>query len=348
VLAEQFAPQVTSVVAGALWEWPPAVCGHHNNLISLARSKSWCETSYALFAYLADDPATGVFIRPVTFYFDRPIEQNDFQRRKMEELSDKVNGFRHDPALIAEKNINPELRLADAYTHMAPMVDTDTYMRWLLDQVLQEGCRIIERKITGSLRELEGSLMEEYGADAIVNCTGLGARELAEESVYPMRGAIIRVKNDGKAMPRVTEAHCISHDGSSDDSGFIFIVPRGEDMLVLGGFAEPHEWGLDIGLHNHEPIREIYRRCIEFMPALANAEIDESEPVRVGLRPFRDENVRLEAEEGTRIVHNYGHGGSGITFSWGCALEVADLMEDLLSVGIEEGMLVMEREVQVR
>ena len=33
---------------------------------------------------------------------------------------------------------------------------------------------------------------------------------------------------------------------------------------------------------------------------------------------------------GTRIVHNYGHGGSGVTLSWGCALEVADLVERLV------------------
>ena len=103
-------------------------------------------------------------------------------------------------------------------------------------------------------------------------------------------------------------------------------------MLVLGGLAEPDEWDLDIGLHNYEPIRAMYRRCVEFMPALADAEIDAAEPVRVGLRPFRRRNVRLESEAGTRIVHNYGHGGSGVTFSWGCALEVVDRVEDLLRV----------------
>ena len=45
VVAESFAPRVTSVVAGALWEWPPAVCGYHRDVDSLARSKVWCRTS---------------------------------------------------------------------------------------------------------------------------------------------------------------------------------------------------------------------------------------------------------------------------------------------------------------
>ena len=59
--------------------------------------------------------------------------------------------------------------------------------------------------------------------------------------------------------------------------------------------------------------------------------IDASEPVRVGLRPFRARGVRLEVEEGeTPIVHNYGHGGSGVTFSWGCAAEVVNLVESVV------------------
>jgi glycine/D-amino acid oxidase-like deaminating enzyme len=51
--------------------------------------------------------------------------------------------------------------------------------------------------------------------------------------------------------------------------------------------------------------------------------------VRVGLRPFRKQNVRLDREPGTRIIHNYGHGGAGVTLSWGCAIEIADMVEGL-------------------
>ncbi|RVE48652.1 hypothetical protein evm_006723 [Chilo suppressalis] len=47
----------------------------------------------------------------------------------------------------------------------------------------------------------------------------------------------------------------------------------------------------------------------------------------VGLRPGRHE-IRLEAEEqrGKLIVHNYGHGGSGLTLFWGCADNVLDIV----------------------
>jgi D-amino-acid oxidase len=50
----------------------------------------------------------------------------------------------------------------------------------------------------------------------------------------------------------------------------------------------------------------------------------------VGLRPGRHA-IRLEAEVvggGGVVVHNYGHGGSGVTLSWGCAEEVVGLVKE--------------------
>ena len=140
VIADRFAPRVTSVVAGALWEWPPAVCGHHQDQVSLARSKAWAAASYGIFADLAGDPATGVFLRPATFYTKRPIAEDAGQREKVEELAGHVRAFRHDPALIAENGVNPGLGLEDAYTYLAPMIDTDVYMGWLLDRARAAGC----------------------------------------------------------------------------------------------------------------------------------------------------------------------------------------------------------------
>jgi glycine/D-amino acid oxidase-like deaminating enzyme len=48
-----------------------------------------------------------------------------------------------------------------------------------------------------------------------------------------------------------------------------------------------------------------------------------------GLRPYRNSSYRLEAETiGSKFfVHNYGHGGAGITLSWGCAAKVRDIVK---------------------
>ena len=330
IVADRFAPQIVSVVAGALWEWPPAVCGFHQDQRSLDRSKQWCMTSYEKFFELAKNEQTGVFIRPVNFYFRYEVQANPRARHKMEEIQSHVRGFRHDPALITEHQVNQNIGLKDAYTHLAPMIDTNAYMRWLLDQVQEAGCVVLAQRIDGDLREQEQDLKQRFRADAIVNCSGLGARELAKDDMYPLRGALIRVKNDGSSMPRITEAHTVPHE-TGDEQDLVFIVPRGKDMLLLGGLTEPHEWSLDINLENYSPIQDMWRRCIEFLPILERAHIDPEEPVRVGLRPLRNDNVRLELEAGTQIIHNYGHGGSGVTFSWGCAQEVVEQVDGLLN-----------------
>jgi D-amino-acid oxidase len=331
VVADNFAPRITSVVAGALWEWPPAVCGYHQDQQSLLRSKVWCLASYRRFARLAWDPATGVFMRTAAFYFKDRVEEIPQQLTKMNELKNHVDEFVHDSALIAANNVNADFGIRDAYSHLAPMIDTDVYLAWLLSEVQQAGCRVICQRMTGNLNEQEASIRKQFCVNAIINCSGLGARELARDDMYPLRGALIRVRNDGRTMPRITQAHCVAHDESSGEQDLIFIVPRGHDRLVLGGLTEPGEWELDIGLHNYEPIRKMYERCTGFLPMLKNAEIDTAEPVRAGLRPVRRQNVRLEWEAGTRIVHNYGHGGSGVTLSWGCAREVVDTVERMLT-----------------
>lgn len=76
----------------------------------------------------------------------------------------------------------------------------------------------------------------------------------------------------------------------------------------------------------------------EFLPCLKNAEIDPDYPIVVGLRPFRNTNVRCEREkrndpQGKRAVifHSYGHGGAGFSLSWGCARDIADSIDSVLT-----------------
>lgn len=62
---------------------------------------------------------------------------------------------------------------------------------------------------------------------------------------------------------------------------------------------------------------------------LAPVKVDATRVIRTvaGLRPYRDSGfvVRAEALGSKKLVHNYGHGGAGITLSWGSSRLAVDL-----------------------
>jgi D-amino-acid oxidase len=328
VLAEKFAPDIVSVVAGALWEWPPAVCGYHSDHVSLERSKEWCMVSFKRFRELAEQGVPGVYFRTVNFYFTDTVDSDAQDLQKMQEVRANVPGFERLQMPVDVDEVNTEFGVVDGYRHLAPMIDTDAYMRWLLSTAQRRGISVERRRITGALRDQRPDLLAEYGADVLICCAGLGTAQLNGADMYPLRGALVRVKNDGRRFPRVTEAHCVSHRQGSEKQDMVFIVPRGEDTLLLGGLTEPDEWSTDLSL-GYAPVREMYERCLNFMPALAAGELDAAEPVRTGLRPFRRANVCVEYDPQDEVVYNYAHGGSGVTLSWGCAEEVAGLVEQV-------------------
>lgn len=107
VIAKEFASftsgkLITSEIAGALWEWPPAVCGGHTDEESLDRAKVWCTESYTKFVELAiRQHETGVFVKQSVFYFKEKVEDNLDQMGKMKELC-YLPGFMHNEKLIEE------------------------------------------------------------------------------------------------------------------------------------------------------------------------------------------------------------------------------------------------------
>jgi len=91
------------------------------------------------------------------------------------------------------------------------------------------------------------------------------------------------------------------------------------DHVVLGGTQSTEDTST---VPDPQIAEEIVQRCVEIEPRLGAAEIRGHQ---VGLRPARP-TARLETEQiaTARCVHNYGHGGSGVTMSWGSALAAAD------------------------
>jgi D-amino-acid oxidase len=184
-----------------------------------------------------------------------------------------------------------------------PVVEMPLYLGWLHGRAVEAGVAFAPPARVGSLDALT--------APTVVLATGLGARDLlGDAAVHPIRGQVVRVANPGLDAWLLDDDH---------PDGLTYIIPRSADV-VLGGTAEAHATGTE-----PDPDIEaaILTRARALVPALADAPVVSR---AVGLRPARPA-VRLEREDagGRTLLHCYGHGGSGVTLSWGCAAEVVAL-----------------------
>jgi D-amino-acid oxidase len=186
-----------------------------------------------------------------------------------------------------------------------PLIDMSVHLPWLRNRFVELG---------GTVEEASVADLSEVPASVVVNCTGLDSLDLVpDRSVRPVRGQLVVVENPG------ITTWLTSVDHSADTSTYFFPQPGG---LILGGTAEENAWSMTPDPATAEAI---IARCAAFRPEIAEARVLEH---RVGLRPTRPA-VRLEREVlrgGRVLVHNYGHGGAGITVAWGCAREAADLV----------------------
>ncbi|MEU0693945.1 FAD-dependent oxidoreductase [Streptomyces niveus] len=187
-----------------------------------------------------------------------------------------------------------------------PLIDMPAHLRYLEGRLRAAGGSV-ERRTVGGFAEAAAE------APVVLNCSGLGARELVPDaSVYPVRGQLVVVENPG------IDEWFVSAGEDTAGTTYLFPQPYG---LVLGGTADEHVWD---PLPDPGTAAAIVARCAALRPELRGARVLAH---RVGLRPARP-RVRIEAVQlpgGARLVHNYGHGGAGVTVAWGCAEEAARL-----------------------
>jgi D-amino-acid oxidase len=196
---------------------------------------------------------------------------------------------------------------ASGWAYTAPAVNMPVYLEYLLRRYQGLG---------GSLAADTVTSLAAVPAPVVLNCTGVGARSLVPDpSVVPVRGQVVVAENPG-----ITEFYL---DHGNDGADYVYVFPHG-DVVLLGGTAYE---GASDWAPRPEVSARILRDCAAVFPALRDARVITE---RVGLRPVRP-SVRLEPEPlpGGRVLwHNYGHGGAGVTLSWGCA---ADLTAALLA-----------------
>ena len=293
VFAEEFGPWTTSGAAGAIW-FP-------YDVEPVDKVIAWSIATYHRLHKLATDPTSGVSM----------IELRYFAR------AGEITIPYWAPALGACRLTKPQNpgntggifppAFTSGFSIRVPLTDTTRYLDYLRERfeaaagIIKDGVRFQKLEDVSTVFEI------------IVNCTGIGARELVKDpELEPHRGQTAIV-------PKLDLPCAIV----ADDPPLMYAIPRRSDC-VFGGTNEVNA-SCEAAA---EQTRAIVRECCRVL----NVDVPPVIATRVGLRPYRKTGVRLESEQttdGRRVIHNYGHGGSGFTLSWGCAEDALKLCRQL-------------------
>jgi len=252
------------------------------------RVLEWGRTGLEALAKLAAEPGTGVRIAAGREVSRHPLEPY-YWTGLLTDLrpcrpSELPGGFTH------------------GWHYTAPLATMPVYLGYLRARFERAG-GTLELSPVSSLPELAGA------APVVVNCSGAAARDLVPDpAVVPVRGQVVIAANPG------IEEFLISRD--PEPPWIVYMFPHG-DTILLGGTNDEGNSDMD---PDPEVAERILAGCVAIEPRLRGVEILGH---RVGLRPVRPQ-VRLESEPfgGGVLWHNYGHGGAGISLSWGCAAEI--------------------------
>jgi D-amino-acid oxidase len=250
--------------------------------------RRWALATLGTLRELAEIPGAGVRIVAGVEASRTPVEPPDWA-----ELLDEVR-----PSSTGDLPVG----FVCGWRFAVPMIDMPVYLGYLASRLDRAGGQIVAR----TERSLRDAL---HGAPVVVNCTGIGARGLVPDpGLTAIRGQLVVVDNPG------IDEFFSEDTGVSPD--LVHIYPQG-DVVVLGGTAEPDSYNL---VPDRQTAGQILRRCATIEPRLRDARVRE---LRVGLRPTRAA-IRVEetpCDQG-RLFHNYGHGGAGVSLSWGCAEDI--------------------------
>lgn len=300
VIADRFTVDTTSYVAAGLFRPGTSFAGPNEET-----TRKWIYDAYNYWDNIrasAEAPLAGV--AEISGYIFSSTSEDIVKNRYIDKL---VPVYRR--ATSSELQLCPgNWKYGSFFTTV--LTECGLYLPWASEKYMAQGGRIQQRKIT-NLAEITS----DY--DITVNCSGLGAKYLCEDhKIVPMRGQVLKVK-----APWIKTFFYGDYD--------TYIIP-GFNTVTLGGCRQYDSYDLSISKYDGLAIRE---RCEALLPSLKGAELVRQ---AVGLRPHRDpvrvERGRIEINGKVRdIVHNYGHGGYGVTTAPGTAIHAVKLVKEALT-----------------
>lgn len=296
VVAAATGPSITSSVAGAIWFpfWAEP----------RDRVSKWADSARAWLTRLASsEPRAGVDVLRMLELDDAP--EVPWWGRSIEDLT----LTRASDAGADASNWNGA---PFGWRFTAPRVDPRHHLPWLESRLHSP----VERRAVASLAD--AIRIGERRPDTVINCTGLGAQTLSNDpAIRPLFGQVIVASTDGFDLTS-------SMADERDPKAVFYVIPRRDEVIIGGCTAD---WTSPFTDGVLPPTDHALTETMLARAARYGVRPRHILRVVAGLRPYRNA-VRVERDPSDpRIIHNYGHGGSGYTIARGCAEEVAALVD---------------------
>uniref|UniRef100_A0A224XFF2 Putative d-aspartate oxidase n=1 Tax=Panstrongylus lignarius TaxID=156445 RepID=A0A224XFF2_9HEMI len=302
LVAEQFTNETTSHIAAGLFRPSPSFMVSNTEI-----TKKCIKDSYHYYlGFLNKDCGISVISGYVFSDIDASFVRNHY-------LEGVLPVYRQ--VTEEELNMYPGGWKFGSYSTTL-LIECKDYLPWAMAKFEENRGKIIKGKVN-SLSDLK-----QFGKfDLLMNCTGLGSKRLFnDEKVIPIRGQIFKVY-----APWLNNFYFGDWD--------TYIIPGTAAGATLGGTRQFDSWNRNVCEYD---AAAIWERCTNLVPQLA----DNSKILNqlVGLRPYRDSGVRIDMDiiDGLKIVHNYGHGGYGVTSAPGTADIAVKLAEQLIKLGMSK------------
>ena len=194
------------------------------------------------------------------------------------------------------------------------LIDTPKYMRFLTNICVEAGVKFRNRRCS-----LDS--VTETGVVAVIDCTGSwSSDDFKVIDVRPVRGQAV-------LLPRTTLEFALCGDE--------FILASRSDGLMFGSLWEVDDSDVEIRVSDTRLLLselEVWSHS----PLLRNIDLKyratDVQATLTGVRPYLEngEFVRIDGlhPDFGPIIHNIGHGGSGVALSWGAADEVCRLLAE--------------------
>lgn len=314
ILESERCPPV-SPAACAIW-LPLWVSGTETLLSRDRRLQEIAIRSYNEFHGRMTNQGSAIGLRQVKNY-EYIKSSDELPPRWVMDLLPESQVKRHDEVQIGDAFFNR------CWSFLTIAIDMSIYFPYLRQCALERGADIRQKHV----ETIEGAKSSLSSGDILINCSGLGARELCHDpALQPMQGQIY-------LMPLADDVPPGRVAVGADE---LCLVPRQESWGV-GSIQRyvPPDTTQAVYMEKDEAflLANVPRLC--GLVGIEDIGIQKGRGSGVaGLRPVRKDGFRLESKRlpsGGSVIHNYGHGGAGVSLSWGCADAVLELvMNDAL------------------